>query len=255
MTAFLNLIVSYEKMTAMSQGRLMIYEELLSILTDISTRHTRCFHHPLLSAIKTNFTYECDIQIHLLRSQLDMQLWRFLPSLISLHDANSKLNNWHSFVQARETKKYGFGANFLKASPLPILYQWLWQAKAAFVSKFSLYFHETLAVQSSHADMKGFTSRQACDYVSKIQSFVRKSDASCVCLVFEAAGVEDYRGAGYHHPGELAQAPKGLESYPAIFCYPPTRPRDKWPSIVMRVSDRSNEQELMDRVIHFFDQQ
>lgn len=251
----LKMISFYEKMTAMSMGRLMNFEELLSILSDISTNHARSFHHPLLSAVKTNFTYECDIQVHLLRGQIDMQSWRFLPSLISLHDANSKLNNWHSFVQSKETKKYGFGSSFLKSSPLPILYQWLWQAKAAFVSKFSLYFHETLAAQSSVADMKSYTSRQACDYVSKIQTFVRKTDASSVCLVFEAAGVEDYQGAGYHHPEELVQPPKGLESYPAIFSYPPTRPRDKWPSIVMRVSDRSNEQELMDRVIHFFDQQ
>lgn len=251
----LQMIAFYEKMTTMAMGRLMNYEELLSVLSDISTQHARSFHHPLLSAVKTNFTYECDIQIHLLRSQVDMQTWRFLPSLISLHDANSKLNNWHSFVQSKETKKYGFGSSFLKSSPLPILYQWLWQAKAAFVSKFSLYFHETLATQSSVADMKTFTSRQACDYVSKIQSFVRKSDASSVCLVFEATGVEDYQGAGYHHPEEHVQPPKGLESYPAIFSYPPTRPRDKWPSIVMRVSDRSNEQELLDRVIHFFDQQ
>lgn len=54
----------------------------------------------------------------------------------------------------------------------------------------------------------------------RIQSFQRKSDAVSVCLVFEAAGVEDYRGAGYHHPQESVSAPKGLDSYPAIFSYP-----------------------------------
>ena len=54
----------------------------------------------------------------------------------------------------------------------------------------------------------------------RIQSFQRKSDAVSVCLVFEAAGVEDYQGAGYHHPQESVPAPKGLDSYPAIFSYP-----------------------------------
>lgn len=46
--------------------------------------------------------YECDILIHLLRSQLDMQHWRFLPSLVHLHDAHSKLNSWHSAIQPKE---------------------------------------------------------------------------------------------------------------------------------------------------------
>ena len=54
----------------------------------------------------------------------------------------------------------------------------------------------------------------------RIQSFQRKSDAVSVCLVFEAAGVDDYRGAGYHHPQESVSTPKGLDSYPAIFSYP-----------------------------------
>ncbi|MPC52360.1 UPF0536 protein C12orf66 [Portunus trituberculatus] len=201
--------------------------------------------------------YECDILIHLLRSQLEMQHWRFLPSLIHLHDAHSKLNSWHSAIQPKETKKYGFGSNFLKSSPLPALYQWLWQAKAAFVSKFSLYFHETLATQSSPAEMKALISRQgqACDYVSKIQSFQRKSDAVSVCLVFEAAGIDDYRGAGYHHPQESVSTPKGLDSYPAIFSYPNNKAQDRWPSIVMRINDRANELTLLDGVVCFFDQQ
>lgn len=255
--ARLQMIAFYERMVGSSMDRLMNFDELLAHVTDISMNNSRNFHHPLLTPLKTSFTYECDILMHLLRSQIEMQFWRFFPSLLHLHDAHTKLNTWHAVVQSKETKKYGFGSNFLKSSPLPPLYQWLWQAKAAFVSKYSLYFHETLAAQSSPADMKGLISRQgqACDYVSKIQSFQRRSDAASVCLVFEAAGVEDYQGAGYHHPQESLSPPKGLDSYPAIFSYPPTKPLDRWPSIVMRVSDRSNEFTLMDRVVHFFDQQ
>ncbi|XP_050713043.1 KICSTOR subunit 2-like isoform X2 [Eriocheir sinensis] len=315
--ARLQMIAFYEKLLEASMCRLMNFEELLSQVTEIGQKNSRNFHHPILTPIKTNFTYECDILIHLLRSQLEMQHWRFLPSLIHLHDAHSKLNSWHSAIQPKEgvgpegvgrfkgcswdrkgqlppelrpkpkmidtantalihvvcspysnvtspksefffkTKKYGFGSSFLKSSPLPVLYQWLWQTKAAFVSKFSLYFHETLAAQSSPAEMKALISRQgqACDYVSKIQSFQRKSDAVSVCLVFEAAGIEDYQGAGYHHPQELLPAPKGLDSYPAIFSYPSNKCQDRWPSIVMRITDRSNEAALLDGVVCFFDQQ
>lgn len=61
-------------------------------------------------------------------------------------------------------------------------------------------------------------------FLFRIQSFQRKSDAVSVCLVFEAAGIEDYQGAGYHHPQESLPAPKGLDSYPAIFSYPSVRP-------------------------------
>lgn len=255
--ARLQMISFYERLLEASMSRMMSFEDLLANVTEIGVKNSRNFHHPILTPIKTNFTYECDILIHLLRSQLEMQHWRFLPSLIHLHDAHSKLNSWHSAIQPKETKKYGFGSNFLKSSPLPALYQWLWQAKAAFVSKFSLYFHETLATQSSPAEMKALISRQgqACDYVSKIQSFQRKSDAVSVCLVFEAAGVEDYRGAGYHHPQESVSAPKGLDSYPAIFSYPNNKAQDRWPSIVMRINDRANELTLLDGVVCFFDQQ
>lgn len=84
-------------------------------------------------------------------------------------DETAPLRNLVKWYWLFQTKKYGFGSSFLKSSPLPALYQWLWQAKAALVSKFSLYFHETLAAQSSPAEMKALISRQgqACDYVSK----------------------------------------------------------------------------------------
>ena len=89
---------------------------------------------------------------------------KYVVQMYSHYQSNAFQNLF--FFQA---KKYGFGSNFLKSSPLPALYQWLWQAKAAFVSKFSLYFHETLATQSSPAEMKALISRQgqACDYVYK----------------------------------------------------------------------------------------
>ncbi|CAL4063392.1 unnamed protein product [Meganyctiphanes norvegica] len=253
--ARIHMIGFYEKVVSMALGRLMNFEELLNQVTDISTSNSRHFHHPIFTAIKTSFTYECDILQHLLGSQVEMQLWRFLPALLHLHDAHSKLTSWHTTGQTRESKKYGFGSSFLKSSPLPSLYKWLCQVKEASVSKFSLYFHETLLAQSSPTEMKGLMARQTCDYVAKIQSFQRRSDAASVCLVFEAAGVDDYRGAGYHHPAEPAQPPKGLDSYPAIFSYPPLKSVERWPSIVMRVSDRTSEPALLDRVVHFFDQQ
>nr|XP_027211344.1 KICSTOR complex protein C12orf66-like [Penaeus vannamei] len=182
--ARLQMIAFYERMVGSSMDRLMNFDELLAHVTDISMNNSRNFHHPLLTPLKTSFTYECDILMHLLRSQIEMQFWRFFPSLLHLHDAHTKLNTWHAVVQSKETKKYGFGSNFLKSSPLP-----------PYIS--------------------GVASKSS--FCLKNPEFQRRSDAASVCLVFEAAGVEDYQGAGYHHPQESLSPPKGLDSYPAIF--------------------------------------
>ncbi|XP_076033388.1 KICSTOR subunit 2-like [Oratosquilla oratoria] len=251
----LHLIAFYEHLMKMGHGRIMDFEGILRNITEISTQNCRNFHHPLFTPVKTMFTHECDILVHLLQSQAEMQHWKFLPSLLHLHDAHSKLTSWHVTVHSKETKKYGFGSSFLKPAPLPALYQWLWQVKAAYVSKFSLYFYETLAAQTTSTEMKALMSRQACDYVLKIQSFQRKTDAAYFSIVFEAAGVDDYQGPGYHYPSRTSVPPKGLESYPAIFSYPQNKPLSKWPSVVMRISDRNSECSLLDKVDYFHDQQ
>ena len=56
----------------------------------------------------------------------------------------------------------------------------------------------------------------------RIVTFQKKSDAVCVCLVFDSNKLPDFqKGSGYHHPQKFTEPPQGMDSYPAIFLYPP----------------------------------
>ena len=113
-----------------------------------------------------------------------------------------------------------------------------------FVSQFSLYFHDVLSKQTSQSEMKNLLAKTSPDYYqkytqnslsqrnflfhffilvffySRIVSFHRKSDALCVCIVLDTNGM-GFKGIGYRLPGEEVETLSGLDTYPAIFCYPP----------------------------------
>lgn len=63
-----------------------------------------------------------------------------------------------------------------------------------------------------------------CDFKQKIrfQSFQKKYDAACTCilLVLDARGLENYSGPGYHHPNKPLEAPKDMECFPVMVSYP-----------------------------------
>lgn len=53
----------------------------------------------------------------------------------------------------------------------------------------------------------------------RIQNFQRRYDSVAVMLVFDAHGLEDFKGPGYHHPDKPAESPQDLECYPiAVSC-------------------------------------
>jgi hypothetical protein len=56
---------------------------------------------------KVLYSLECEILIHLLGAQLEMQLWNFLPSLMLLHLAYTRLTAWESRLQNREVCDLG----------------------------------------------------------------------------------------------------------------------------------------------------
>ncbi len=61
-----------------------------------------------------------------------------------------------------------------------------------------------------------------CCFHFRIVTFQKKTDATCLCLVFDSTHIEGFqKGAGYHHPGKFTEPPKGLDSFPPIFTYPP----------------------------------
>ena len=51
---------SYEQMLAMSQNRVMNYEDLLEVMTAIVQAHHKSFHHPILAPLKSTFKLVLD---------------------------------------------------------------------------------------------------------------------------------------------------------------------------------------------------
>ncbi|KAL7638887.1 UNVERIFIED_CONTAM: hypothetical protein RMT77_010421 [Armadillidium vulgare] len=236
----------YEKLILWSSNKYVNYDDALQYIDEIIKKNSSSFHHPILAPIKTTFTCESEINSHLLGSLKAMQELQFLPALLHLHDAQSKLLSWQAIIQNKESKKY----NFLKSPSLPALYQWLWRAKASFVSKFSLYFYEVLSGQASASETKNLLTKLTCDYVSKIQSFQRKIDAQSVCIVLKASPHCNMRSPGYNFPSD-EHAQINLDHYLTIFSYP-VKPLSVWPSIVMQLSNMTTE-ELYDKVISHYD--
>lgn len=120
------------------------------------------FHHPLMAALKTSFSYECDILMHLLDANVKMASWNYLPALIKINETQAKLDTWARIFHMRETRRLGI----FKSPSSPQLFQWLTKFKCLSVSKFTLYFYEVLIKYSTPQDMKALCAKQSLDYVN-----------------------------------------------------------------------------------------
>ncbi|XP_051974966.1 KICSTOR subunit 2-like [Xyrauchen texanus] len=245
----------YEKMHSLGSQKTVNSEELVSTLETILQKNSSRFHHPILSSLESSFQVEVDILTQLLRCQAQISEWHFLPSLLNLHGAHSKLLAWGQvFERQRETRKNLFGGQSQKAVQPPHLYLWLQHLQASLLAKFSFYFHEAFSRQTSQSDMKTQTARTLPDYFGKISGFIRKHDASNFSLIFDNRGSENFQGHGYHHPHSYREAPKGVDQFPAVVSLPGgERPVTHWPNVIMIMSDRSTELNTLDKVVHFYD--
>ncbi|KAJ8321731.1 hypothetical protein KUTeg_000202 [Tegillarca granosa] len=243
-----HMAVEFEKLLGHLCGQLCQY-----LTAQIIETYSKSFHHPLLSSLRTNFIFECDIINHLLQAQILMSEWQYLPSLLELHQAHSKLNTWGATAQIKEHKKSTFGSSS-KHGPFPQLYFWLLKYKAQLVSKFSLYFYDVLSKQSTPTEMKSLLSRTSDDFVTKIINFQKKTDATHISIVFDIQGVEStYAGPGYHFPGKFSEPPRGLAGFPAIFSYPGDKPLSHWPNVVMMISGQQPELHSQEKLNCLFD--
>ncbi|XP_035531691.1 KICSTOR complex protein C12orf66 homolog [Morone saxatilis] len=245
----------YEKMHSLGSQKSINSEELVTTLEAVLHKYSTKFHHPILGRVEESFQTEVDVVTQLLRCQAQVSEWSFLPALLSLHGANSKLTAWGQlFQRQKETRKHLFGGQSQKAVQPPHLYVWLQRFQAVLLAKFSFYFHEALSRQTAPADMRALTARTAPDYHGKICSFIRKHDASNVSLVFDNRGSESFQGHGYHHPHSYREAPKGVEQFPAVVSLPSgERPLTHWPNVIMMMGDRAAELNTLDKVVHFYD--
>ncbi|XP_063067818.1 KICSTOR subunit 2 [Engraulis encrasicolus] len=246
----------YEKMYAQANQKSVNSEELLTVLEAILHKYSSKFHHPILSRVEGCFQLEVDVLCQLLRCQVEVSEWRFLPALLCLHAAHTKLHVWAQlFERQRETRKHLFsGVQSAKSAQPPHLYLWLQRLQGALLAKFSFYFHEALSRQTAASEMKALTARTSPDYYGRASAFMRRHDAASVSLVFDNRGQESFQGHGYHHPHSYREPPKGVEQFPAVVSLPAgERPVTHWPNVIMIMSDRAAELNALDKVVHFYD--
>ncbi|KAJ8401406.1 hypothetical protein AAFF_G00386370 [Aldrovandia affinis] len=244
----------YEKMHSLGSQKSINSEELVSTLESVLQKYSSRFHHPILSRLESSFQVEVDVLTQLLRSQAEISEWKFLPSLLNLHSAHTKLHTWGQvFEKQRETRKHLFGGQVQKAVQPPHLYLWLLRLQNALLAKFSLYFHEALSRQTTLSEMKALTTKTSPDHFGKISGFIRKCDAINVSLIFDNRGSESFQGHGYHHPHSYREAPKGVDQFPAVVSLPSDRPVTHWPNVIMIMSDRAADLNALDKVVHFYD--
>ncbi|XP_037371007.1 KICSTOR subunit 2 [Talpa occidentalis] len=244
----------YDRMFALSAQRSVDAAELVALLDALLGKYSARFHHPILSPLESSFQLEVGVLSHLLQAQAQVSEWKFLPSLVSLHSAHTKLQTWGQiFEKQRETKKHLFGGQSQKAVQPPHLFLWLMKLKNMLLAKFSFYFHEALSRQTSASEMKALTAKASPDLFGKISSFIRKYDAANVSLIFDNRGSESFQGHGYHHPNSYREAPKGVDQYPAVVSLPSDRPVLHWPNVIMIMTDRAAELSGLDKVVHFYD--
>ncbi|PVD32126.1 hypothetical protein C0Q70_07554 [Pomacea canaliculata] len=238
----------YEQVSNLGAHRHMNFEDLSTMVNHILQAHGKEFHHPLLSPLRSYFNWECDVLSHLLQAQILMSEWQFLPSLLQLHSAHSKLQEWRNAANVKESKKpFASGP---KISTMPALFLWLAKFKGFLVSKFSVYFYATLSKHSTPNDMKMWLSKAPEDYFSKIVTFQKRSDAYNISLVLDTNGLKNARtGNGYHHPDRPVEIPQGMDSYPAILTYPNEQPMGHWPNVLMLITPTC----LAEKCSYFFD--
>ncbi|PFX15545.1 UPF0536 protein C12orf66-like [Stylophora pistillata] len=234
---------SYEAMAMMGSATNVKYTDLSNMIDEICQRHSKGFHHPILDSLKSSFSYEVEILSNLLKAQCDMADWKFLPSLLHLHESYVKLSSWCQFLPPGE---------------------------------FTLYFYNILERQTTPIDMKSVISRASADYVGRIMAFIRRSDAFSVNMLLDTHQLEQYQGHGYHLPFDIKEKPSGLGAFPAIFSFPGSfsflpekwvqggaqapvpeqqldRPVGHWPNIVSILLDKVHELNTMEKIVFFFD--
>lgn len=216
--ARLDLIDVYDKLSEASHKQFTSVDGVAFRLSMLFRKHHKSFHHPLLASIKEGVTMECEILMTLIKATIDMQHWRFLPTLYSLQDVQSKLSYWAASTFNKEAKRGRFKVS--KTQTAPRLYEWLCKFKDYLIAKFTLYFHATLSRNLPSASFKSNCSKLTVDYYSRLSVFQRKVDAIFITLLYDVSNEKDFRGAGYYFPNRDFQQPQGKNTLQPMIIIP-----------------------------------
>lgn len=262
--ARLKMIDFYEYFVKCKWGHVFNTKEIMEAIREIGKMFAKAFHHPVLDPLKTSFNFETEILSSLLNTELKLGEWEFLETLLTLRECQSKLHAWRLLSPSSSVKEQllasftykSFFTRSLKKQQIdtPALYQWLQLFHLHLLSKFSLYFYTTLNSQAASPDLKGSLSKNSVDYVAKLMSFQRKTDAHSVSLVLEASSKEKvFKGHGYHMDNTLIEAPTGINSYPSVVSIPENMSKEHWPNVISMLTDRINDLNTTDKIAFLHD--
>ncbi|XP_054162860.1 KICSTOR subunit 2-like [Oppia nitens] len=255
--ARLLMIDIYEKIVVISGNKFCLFHECINSLNDIIKLNANCFHHPILMPIKISFNTECHIVLSLLMANQSIQDLIFIDSLFYLQQSQTKLQTWSQQTFNKELPSQRRNSTFKGWPPSPPpLYQWMSRLKSSLISKYSLYFFNTLSTQMSDNcpnDLKTVCSKQMVDYINKLIAFHGKTDAHMICLVYDITGDNCYTGFGYHSIYKAFKTPKGIDSFPVMFSYPSDIPKTLFPSIIMIINNKIKELNATDSVVSLYD--
>ncbi|GJQ83155.1 hypothetical protein Trydic_g15390 [Trypoxylus dichotomus] len=229
LTARIHLIDFYEKVYQLGLTKSFKYNELVISIDNITEEHLYAFTDISLTPIRDMFSFECEILKNLFKAMNELQKLQFLPSLALIHSAHTTLSSWKTKLQNRETWKLGF----LKNSQLPGLFEWLLKLKSAILSKFSLYFHNTLALQTTYSDMRQLCSKLLYDNYQKMIAFQKKHDAATLIL----------------SDNQISDESIESDCYPIVISYPQKVNTDL-DIILKMIADTSEELLAADKVIY-----
>lgn len=197
--------------------------------------------------------HETSILLDLLSIGHALQKWNFFESIMLLQRAGAALARWEEAMQSREARKLSFATSLFRGvggTQEPHLYTWLARLKATMLSKFSLYFHQTLSNQTTPAEMRTLCSRLQVDHTARLSSFHKRLDCLSVCILaaLEAEGGQP----GYQLPQQTSrhQDWTGHDLYPTV--YSTGSQPNHWPNVVMIITDQTEELQ-QDKTIHFYD--
>ncbi|KAJ8970783.1 hypothetical protein NQ317_003497 [Molorchus minor] len=236
LNARINLIDLYEKIYSMGLNKQLRYIEILNQIENLIQRNALGFTDISMTPVRAVFSLECEILDQIFKALTELQRLQFLPSLALIHGAHTRLNAWESKMQNREIWKLGI---VFKNNPLPALFQWFQKLKGAVLSKFSLYFHGTLAQQTTPNDMRHLSSKLQHDHYQKMVAFQKKYDSACVILLSD---------------NQVSCDTTDYDSFPIIVSYPPRSP-PQLDMILKMISETSSELQNMDKIIYKFSSQ
>ncbi|XP_019849562.1 PREDICTED: UPF0536 protein C12orf66-like [Amphimedon queenslandica] len=197
-------------------------------LRDIRERHSECFQHVFLKPLKQSFWSEVEVLSLLLKAQISLSDWQYLPSLISLQSAQTKLSLWHGLhppglnTQTTSPRSMRSSSNASSClSSYPPLYKWLCTFHNVLMAKFTTYFYKNLHSGGFLNDSKIISHKFQDDFLNLFSVLLKQAPPnSCVCLVFDSNGLAGYKGPQYETPSAESPSLSGLNSYPIMMSIP-----------------------------------